>query len=1058
MRGPVRGTAVASPAAFAVLAAVLTAVGAIGWAEAATATAAVILAFVPSGWWSGTGRGRFLAEALLIPAAFALTMVGGEGMRRMLVPPLVLLAAWAAAAAAWDRTPASRRPLLAACFGLSARAAVGLGLVGFGLPEIVFAIFLSAAAPWAAARRWGQRAAEVAALLAAAIPWQRWPVAAAAVVVVAILWGARGRRRDLDRRLLGWLPGVGAAALAAATLAPWPGCPMGQILPFSDWPVRAALVAILIVTTRLRPGIAGAVWFAAVLALGPALAPTPEHRAFALTSELGIFSAPVSTGEPYVIELDARGTGEIAPQTPLVVVTFSGTTHTLAKDPASMTVWRPQGGVGDAAEWRTTARHMLDVPAGERPVLERHPDLDPSVVVRIESLGPARPTPPRLMALAGWLLAAAVVVAALQLFSATWRGSPAVVPWMVLALGALAARAPVEPLHLLSERLAPDLALAAVVAAWLPAAAVWLDRKRVFAAVAALLVPLALATPQLTPPMYGDEPFHLMLMGSLAEDHDFDVCDDLDVEQHPQNALYAPGWPLFHSPGLGLLLLPGYLAAGRTGSLVLLALMGGVVALLVARRARELGVGETKVRMLVLAMAATYPLATFATQIWPELPGALAVAALLVLSARPRGGRLSAAVVAVAAAVVKTRLALLTFPVLAVIWLRRNRVLGAALVAGAAAAVAAVGWLVMGHPFGPYRRLHHLLPTDPALAVRAAMGLVFDAAAGLAFTAPLWVAFAAGAVVLWRRGGTGERALLAGCGLTVAALLSSPEWYGGGAPPARYLVAMLPAFVLAGGMVLQQPSRWRRLLLILAPPSVVAWWVLITRPHLSVNPGDGGYWLADALSRRFAADAGDFFPSFLVPGTATVAVPLAMAAVVGLAVWSAVRSPRVGAVLRRSWIAVWLVASAGLVAALATVPDGVVELEAPQVRRSGGSPVPPEGTVSRFTHRRGWRLDDGDRVAVPLRLREDSEVVLEGWLLGTARRHSDFVVQWDDEPAIVLQWRGDDPPERVVLPAPPGAGRHRLEIAFFSPPEGAVVLDRVTIGPGAGRPETGRDP
>ncbi len=712
--------AVASPAAFSVLAAVLAAVGAIGRAEAVTASAAVILAFTPSGWWSGTGRGRYIAEALLVPAAFALTMVGGAAMRRMLVPSVLVLAAWASASAAWDRTPAARRPLLAACFGLSARAAVGLGLVGFGLPETVFAIFLSAAVPWAAARRWGQRAAELSALLAAAIPWQRWPVAAVAVVVVAILWGVRGKRRDLDDRLLGWLPGIGAAALIGASLAPWPGCPAAQILPLDGWPMRAGMVAVVVVTTRLRPGVAGAVWLSAVLALAPALAPTPEHRAFALTAELGTFTAPMSTGDPYVVEIDALGAGEMAPQTPLVVVTFTGTTQSLAKDPASTAVWRPQGGIGNAARWRLTSRHVLDVPAGVRPVLVRHPDLDPSVVVRIESIGPARPTPPRAMALPGWLLAAAVVVAAFQLSAATWQGSAAVVPWMVLVLGALAARAPVEPLHLLAERLAPDLALAAVLAAWLPAATGWLDRKRMFAAVAALLVPLALATPQLTPPMYGDEPFHLMLMGSLAEDHDFDVSDDLDLEEHPQNALYSPGWPLFHSPALGLLLLPGYVVAGRTGALVLLALMGGAVGALVARRARGLGVGEVKIRLLVVAMAATYPLATFATQIWSELPGAVAVAALLVLAARPRGGRLTAAVVAVVRSAGEDPARTPDLPVLAAIWLRRNRVLGVALLVAAVAAVSAVGWLTMGHPFGPYRRLRHLLPTDPALAVRAA--------------------------------------------------------------------------------------------------------------------------------------------------------------------------------------------------------------------------------------------------------------------------------------------------------------------------------------------------
>jgi hypothetical protein len=467
---------------------------------------------------------------------------------------------------------------------------------------------------------------------------------------------------------------------------------------------------------------------------------------------------------------------------------------------------------------------------------------------------------------------------------------------------------------------------------------------------------------------------------------------------------------------------------------------------LLAGRARELGVGEDRVRFLVVVSAATYPLATFATQIWTELVGALAVALLLVVAAKPHGGRVRSAVIAIAAAVVKTRLALLTFPIMAVVWLRRSRIIGILLLAAGAGAVSIAGQVFMGHPFGPYRRLHDLWPSDPLLAVRVLGGLVFDAAGGLVFSAPLWLAAAAGFMMLWRRGGPGERALLIGCGLTVAALLHSEEWYGGGAPPARYLVAMLPAFFLAGGMVLQVPSRWRRSAVILLPPSVVAWWALITRPHLSVNPGDGGFWLADALARRFGVDARDFFPSFLVPSDATVIVPLVIVAATAFAVWMAGRGPGSGIALRRSWIAVWFVAAAGLVMAINVVPDRVVELEAPQVRRSGGRRVPADGTVSRYMHRRGWRLDDGDRVIVPLLLRGDSEVVLEGWLLGTARRRSDLIVQWDAEPPTALRWRGGDPPERVVLPPPPGSGRHRIEIVFFGPAEGAIVLDRLVIG------------
>ncbi len=407
---------------------------------------------------------------------------------------------------------------------------------------------------------------------------------------------------------------------------------------------------------------------------------------------------------------------------------------------------------------------------------------------------------------------------------------------------------------------------------------------------------------------------------------------------------------------------------------------------------------------------------------------------------------------AVGAAAIKTRLGLLTFPIAAVAWLRRGRVRGLATLAAAAAVGLGAGWLPMGHPFGPYRGLLDLIPVDPGLAIRVLGGLAFDPAGGLAFTAPLLLAALAGVALLWRRGGPGERALLVGCGLTLAALLHSSEWYGGGAPPARYLVPMLPAFALAGTMLLIQPLPWRRLAVVLLPPSVIAWWMLITRPHFSVNPGDGGYWLADALSRRFAADGRAFFPSFLVPNTATWVVPAIMVVVVLLAVWLARRSTASLAVMGRSWIAVWLVAAAALVLTLGFRFDSVVEVEAPQVRKSGGSPMPRPGTVARFSHRRAWRLDPGDRVSVPLNLRGDAEVVLEGWLMGTARHRGLLEVRWDEGEVTVIPWRGEGASERVVLPPPPGPGHHRLEIALRCPPYGAVALDRLVVGSG-GEPQ-----
>ncbi len=495
---------------------------------------------------------------------------------------------------------------------------------------------------------------------------------------------------------------------------------------------------------------------------------------------------------------------------PLAVLRFAGSDHVIRGGSSGQdTVWRPHG-LGSGTRWRANARSRFTVPEGERPVLFRDPELPGDVNLRVETIGAVRATPPRDWLLPKWLLAAAVAVAVIEIASGTWGTGAGALPWMLLVLGSLVARSSVEPLRLLGERLAVDLAMAALLAAWLPAARVWLRRRRVFVTVAAVLVPLAIATPHLTPPLYGDEPFHLVVMESLAGDRDLDIADDLDLDHHPQNQLYAPGRPLFHAPVLGLLLLPGYVVAGRAGALFLLALMGAALAVLIARRSRDLGLAESSVGPLVLVLAMTYPLASFSTQIWPELPGALAVAALLVLAARSRGGRWLALAVAVVAAAVKTRLGLLTLPIAAAAWLRRRPLRGLIALVMASGAVLAVGWLTMGHPFGPYRRFRHLIPADPALAARVVGGLVFDAAGGLAFTAPLLIAALAGVVMLWRRGGPGERAMLVGCGLTLAALLHSTEWYGGGAPPARYLVPMLPAFALAGGLVLASPLRWRR--------------------------------------------------------------------------------------------------------------------------------------------------------------------------------------------------------------------------------------------------------
>ena len=1049
-----------SSVAFGVLCASLAAIGRVPAVEAAWAAAAVALTFTSTGWWAPSGWRRRAAEAALLLPAWALVMLADAVQRRMLLPPLVAVAVWAAVVAAWPRVPGRRRVVSIALLALALRAAAGVGLSGFTWWSIALAFAAGAAAAAAGTRVGGRDLGAALAFLTAAAPLQTTPMVAVGVVLAASVAWRFGDPLAGRQHWLGWVPGAVGCSALGLSVAAWGGVDVSGLFPQSGPWTAAAVLAAVVVSRFVPPGAAGAIWFLALLTVGPALAPTPERRGVVLDGEPAEVVLPAGTGAPYLLDLRLDGATTLAPGTVVAELRVGGEVmaltypeHALRRHPdgpsASNAVRRPQG-VGHEARWRQAARTVIEVPAGTAPRLARHRTVPADTTVVLEVVGPSRPTPPRSRDLGWWMVAAAVVVALLQLASGTSRLPFAITPWTVLIVGSLAARAWVEPLRLLAERHAVDLAMAALLTAWLPAAVAWLRRRRSFVAVAALLVPLAAATPLLTPPLYGDEPFHLRVMESILNDGDVALANNLDIETHPGEAVFDRAGDLLHSPVLGMLLLPGFAVAGRMGALILLALASSAGLALVARRARRLGVPEPRLWGLVLVLTTTYPAAVFATQLWVEMVGVLAVAGALLAVAGGRGGRWAALGWAVLATAVKTRLALLVFPAAAaMVWTRRRgRTAGALALVSAAAAGAAVGWITMGHPFGIYRRLGDLLPEDPGLALRVVGGLLFDPAGGLGFAAPLWIVALLGAGALWRRGGPGERGLLVGCGLTVLALLHSVEWYGGGSPPARYLVPMLPAVALAGGLILREPRRWRRLAELVLTPSLAVWWVLVTRPHYSINPGDGGWWLSDALARSFLADTAWLVPSFLVPRTATWAIP---AAIIVLATVVAVAVRLRPAAARRivaAGAACWLLCAAVLATAVTLRTDRVVEAEAPQVRRFGGSPHPAEGTVSRFFHRRGWMMRGGDRVVVPLHLPEDATVVLEGWLVGTAMQGARLDMRWDDGEMEPQRVEGGLRAGRLTVHPPPGPGRHRLSIRVAARAHGAVVLDRVIVEEG----------
>ncbi len=941
-----------------------------------------------------------VAAAAVPPAGLALA-AGSIAAAAVTARRAALLAALAPAAAlAWWRLPHGVTLLHAPAWEpLQAALPLAPTALPLLLPAAVLGLAAAGTAPLV-----GLAVALASLTVVGGGPWSAAAAAAAWLLVLP-----SGRR--VDAAAAATLPWTCGAAAALLLLAPWDAAALVAVRPaplLVAWTVALALSLLGRRAARLAwvLPLAGLAWTVPVEGIDRSLAagerlelPAPAGGGWALlAAHTG--STPAADGASLV------AVGGLAPlRAGHDLPTVSGSTrHTITMVAGR---GREAGGHRRGLAVRRVAQ-PLTVEAAV------------PVVIRTEDLAAWENRRRRLTGLLGGAL---VLLALAHLAGSRGRDGPlALGTGLVIAAG-VAAGCGVEPLALTAHRGVADLALAvAACAAWsaLPA----FGRRRFFAG-AALLVPLALAQPLLRHPA-GDEVYHLELLQSLAQDHDLAPANNFDPAE-PSEAVYlAHGDTLIHSPGLALALLPGYLAGGHPGALVLIALMVAGGAALAARRAEAIGLGRRPSTLAWALVAASYPAVTFASQIWPAAAGVLLVG--LGLEAAARGRVVAAAAAAAVAVVVKVRLGLVTLPLAAAAALR-GRGRGLLLAGGALAAAALAVAAVFGGPLGR-NRLAQLLPDDALQSARVVWGLAWDAAGGLAFSAPLWLLAVAAMPLVWRRAGAGERALVLGGAATVVALFDHPDWFGGGSPPARYLVPLLPLALLGIAAALGRTAGRRAVGLLVGPSAILAW-VAVTRPLALYHGGDPGWWFADGLSRALDGAGRNLFPSLLRPNLATVLVPAALVA----ACWWWARRPR------RVAAAAMVLAVALTAAWTAGGREWRVEAEDPQVRAFGGAVEPPIGTMGRAGRILGWRLEPGSALELPWRPPLGAELAA---VVRVADRDPEARLQasWDGGPARPLEVTAAEW-SQVALPPPPGLGRSVLRLAWTSPGGSVLHLDRV---------------
>jgi len=322
-----------------------------------------------------------------------------------------------------------------------------------------------------------------------------------------------------------------------------------------------------------------------------------------------------------------------------------------------------------------------------------------------------------------------------------------------------------------------------------------------------------------------DEPQYLLSALSLARDGDLRIDDELaeraylpfhEVDLPVQTVVRDDGSQVSpHDPLLPVILavpmgIGGWAAA--KGTLAVLA--GALAALLVWTAHRRFSVPVGTAALTVLAFGVAAPLSAYGSQVYPELPAALAVtAAIAALTGRRRHVELAAFAAAVAALpwlgvkYVPVAVALVLVAVVALAGERRLRT--AAVLVGGLAVMAVVylaahrvlygGWTVYASGDHFTGGEATVMGTDPDRVgrTRRLAGLLLDRGFGLAAWMPGFLLAVPALTVLARRRPPGWLALVlplaAGWATATWVALTMHGWWW----PGRQVVVVVPCLVLA---------------------------------------------------------------------------------------------------------------------------------------------------------------------------------------------------------------------------------------------------------------------
>jgi hypothetical protein len=577
----------------------------------------------------------------------------------------------------------------------------------------------------------------------------------------------------------------------------------------------------------------------------------------------------------------------------------------------------------------------------------------------------------------------------------------------------------------------------------------------------------------------GDEPYNLLITHSLAYDFDANLTNNYargdwrhfmsrPLAPQPGDPV-GPGGELYsrHNEALPLVLAPAYRLGGKTGALAMMAAFTAALAWAVLRLARRYVPDRPGEALLAWALVTfAPPLLLYSYQVWVEVPATLllvlALDHILSFDGRRRwdwAEWLGIGLPVLLLPLVKMRFMLIAGPLVAMAWWYSGRPRKPILILAGLLFALGAGILLYNHiVYANPLKIHSWEEIDPQRHtwlsyLIGGLGLFWDAAFGLFGCAPIWLLLLPAAVLLAVR-----RSRL----LPHLAVLSLPylmivaprtEWYGGWSPPFRYALIALPllGLVLVPLLSGRRGPGARALIAGLGVLTLALTLVWVVVPGWTYSFANGRNYPLDALSERLGEDLARFFPSSARLRPATWIWPPVSLGLMTLIWWLPSRRPRASAVISGvTGVAVAIAAVAALPIVAARLPTHTVELEDPQVWKSGGHIHPDLWIIERTRYRGGWVLRVGETLEAPIVAGgKRAAVVLHGELVRNQPVPYRLEVKAGDRLLAVWTPGRSRVWEKVVLgPFDWPAGAPLVLAAYGPHPPGALngaILDRVEM-------------